>query len=484
MTSPARTIVIVGGGFSGSSVAANLLRRTNWGPARVVLVERAAQAGRGTAYAQRDFKYLLNVPAGRMSANTQHPLEFLEFARNTLPAATADDFLPRALYGQYLEASLLAAELSAEPGVRLERVQTEVRRITRVSGPQSFRLHFANGRTLDADDVVLALGNPPPASLPAFDSLLASSRYAEDPWRVPTSCKAGETVLIIGSGLTMADVASAATAAHDDVTIHAISRHGLVPPSQTAFKHRPCDGDSGTLLREASFSARRLMRAVRQLAAEMQEKGSDWREAVTFVRALAPAIWNRLPQRERRRFLRHVRPYWDIHRHRLPQETISVLEDLRASNRLHVHAGRLLSAERCGDKVRVTWRGRGKYEPSTLVVDRVINCTGPEYNPHRSRDPLLQSLLSQQLATTDALGLGLRTGAHGALLDSYGDAVGKIYYIGPLLRADHWEATAAQELRSHAERLASHLASAGYAAFGRTGSLPVAGRDRARIYGA
>jgi uncharacterized NAD(P)/FAD-binding protein YdhS len=97
---PSRTIVIVGGGFSGTSVAANVLRRINSGPARVVIVERAPRVARGTAYAERDYQYLLNVPAGRMSANSQEPLEFLQFARNTLPAATAEDFLPRALYGE------------------------------------------------------------------------------------------------------------------------------------------------------------------------------------------------------------------------------------------------------------------------------------------------------------------------------------------------------------------------------------------------
>ena len=463
MTSSTRTIAIVGGGFSGTTVAANLLRSPNWGPARVVLIERSRRIARGIAYADREYKYLLNVPAGRMSANPRDPLEFLTFVKRRLPYATADDFLPRALYGEYLEASLAAAERSAQPFVQLERLRADVVELHREPG--AIQLHTTDGRTITADEVVLALGNPAPATPAILDGRLASSHYSEDPWTAPSSCRPGETILIIGTSLTMADVVSATSVnCNDNVTIHAISRHGLVPPSQTAFRHAPCEGDSGALLREASFSIRRLTHSVRRLAESTQRQGGDWREAVTFVRSIAPALWNRLPLREKRRFLRHVRPYWDVHRHRLPQETLAQLEHMRLRGNLRIHAGRLLTFERSGDKVKVTWRERGAAKPSKLVVDRVINCTGPEYNPHRSRDPLMHSLFAQRLASADALGLGLRTGENGALLDESGHPAHDLFYVGPQLRADYWEATAAQELRWHAERLAAHLVGASRAA--------------------
>ena len=142
---------------------------------------------------------------------------------------------------------------------------------------------------------------------------------------------------------------------------------------------------------------------------------------------------------------------------RLPQETLEKLEDLHHANRLHIHAGRILNFELIGEKVRVTYRPRGTHDVATLLVDRVINCTGADYNPARSHDPLLRSLLTQGLATSDNLGLGLRTSSHGALIDSKNRVASNLYYIGPMLRADHWECTAAQELRVHAERLAHHL---------------------------
>jgi uncharacterized NAD(P)/FAD-binding protein YdhS len=393
-----------------------------------------------------------------MSANSREPLEFLSFAQQRIPRATAEDFLPRTLYGEYLEATLLAGELSAPSHIRLDRMRGDVCAIEKIDGGSSLRVQLADGRSLVADDLVLAPGNPAPAPLSGTEALRGSAHYVEDPWSVPLAFRPGETVLMVGTGLTMADTATAAAASSkDQIVIHAISRHGLVPPSQTAFRHAACETDSSAFLREASFSARCLVRATRELAEDVQQRGGDWREVVTFVRGIAPALWQRLPMRERRRFLRHVRSYWDIHRHRLPQQTLAQLEQLRLREKLYIHAGRLLAFELVGEQVRTTWRPRGADETATLLVDRVVNCTGPDYNPRRSREPLMRSLLSQGLAVSDALGLGLRTGPDGAVLDSRGRAVSNVYYIGPMLRADHWEATAAQELRGHAERLASHL---------------------------
>ncbi len=477
MTLPTRTIAVVGGGFSGTTVAINLLRqfRLNHGrcgPTRVALIERAARIGRGVAYADRKHPYLLNVPAGRMSANASEPLEFLAYARNRFPNATAEDFLPRSLYGEYLEASLLTAEISAPAEIRLDRVRAEICAVERIEGSAAYRLQFSDERLLVADEVILALGHPAPATLPAFRGVreserdVAAPRYFDDPWAGAESCRPGETVLIVGTGLTMADVATAAsTATGGNIKIHALSRHGLLPPTQTEFRHSPCHGDTHKLLSAASHSARELMSVVRELAVNTESQGGDWREAITFVRNIAPAIWDHLPSEERRRFLRHARTYWDIHRHRLPQETLSQIEALRAQGKLTVDAGRVLSASAGGPqaetapvdgKIRVTVRSRAGLS-STVLVDRIINCTGPDYNPRRARDPLVRSLLSQRLASPDGLNLGLRTGANGALIDSRDREVPHLYYVGPQLRADYWEATAAQELRSHAERLARHL---------------------------
>jgi uncharacterized NAD(P)/FAD-binding protein YdhS len=454
-----RTIVIVGGGFCGTVLAANLLRRPPAGPTRLVLVERDGAPGRGVAYADRAFPYLLNVPASRMSATTAAPNEFLEFVQRRMRNASGEDFLPRALYGEYLQEFLLAAQLSAPSNVRLDVLHGEVTNVRRLERHLPLQVELRDGRKLTADDVVLALGNPKPASLAVTAQVVDHPAYVANPWSNELQFSRDQKILLIGSGLTAADVINAASADPQRTpTLHALSRHGLIPPRQTAFRPDAFKGDGNALILAASTSLRGLTKSVRLLAREAESVGGDWREAITFVRNMAPTIWQRLSEHDRVRFLRHLRALWDVHRHRLPLQLIQRIDDLRKSQRLHVHAGQLLRFTDEGGRIAVAWRPRGARSERTEVFDRVVNCTGPDYAIARSTEPLWRSLVQCGLCVPDALGLGLRTGPRGAVIDADGWPGPHLFYVGPMLRADLWEATAASELRGHAERLAALLA--------------------------
>lgn len=454
-----RTIVIVGGGFSGTVVAANLLRRPPPGPTRLILIERADELARGAAYADRGFPYLLNVPASRMSASSAAPKEFLEFAQRRIPKVTGEDFLPRTLYGEYLSELLLAAQLSAPGNIRLEIVRGSVVNLRRIERHLPLRVELEDGRRFTADDVVLALGNPKPASLAVARDVLTHPSYIAEPWTVDLKFNRSQTVLLIGTGLTTADIINvAASDPQRTPTLHALSRHGLVPPRQTPFRPDAFKGDGNALLLAASTSLRRLVSSVRLLAKEAEQMGGDWREAITFVRNMAPTIWQRLPERDRVRFLRHVRAHWDIYRHRLPPELIQKMDMLRNQERLTIHAGHIQEFIPRGERIEVIWRPRGSQRTRAQQFDRVINCTGPDYAIARSTEPLWRNLVQCGLTVPDVLGLGLRTGPGGAVIDADGWPGPHLFYVGPMLRADHWEATAAHELRGHAEKLAALLA--------------------------
>jgi uncharacterized NAD(P)/FAD-binding protein YdhS len=282
--------------------------------------------------------------------------------------------------------------------------------------------------------------------------------YIHDPWRTPKSIGAAHSVLIVGSGLTMVDVALSLSLEGGKMpTVRTISRHGLLPLGQTIFRPTAVQGSGEILLSNAS-SVRRVFSASRALAREVERSGGDWREVVTFIRHLAPELWRTLPPAERRRFLRHAQSYWDIHRHRLPPHMAQRIDHMRRSGRLRIHAGRIRQLLPEGDELRVVWRRRGSGENESFAVNAVINATGPDYSVKRSSDPLIRSLRDQGLVSADDLDLGLRTGENGACVSADGAPSRELYYLGPMLRADHWEATAAPELRAHAERLARHLA--------------------------
>jgi uncharacterized NAD(P)/FAD-binding protein YdhS len=452
-----RTIAIVGGGFCGTVLATMLLRRPPAAPTRLVLIERSACVGRGVAFAARDFPYLLNVPAGRMSANPAEPLEFLRFMQRREPDTDAESFVPRSWYGDYLEESLQAATLAAPRHVRLDVVRASVESVRRTRRELPLRLRLDEGTELFCDEVVLAVGNPPPRRLAVAEPLAGHPAYVEDPWTLPAATRPGERLFLIGTGLTMVDVVLAAASSGDGTVIHALSRHGLIASRQAAFKPQALSGNREAVMLAAAPSPRRMLRAVRRLAQAAMDEGGDWREAISFVRGVAPVLWQRMSATDRARFLRHARPYWDVHRHRLPEAALARLTHLREIGRLKVHAGRIESLRLAPSGVVARWRRRGCSEFEDRIVDRVINCTGPDYDLARTRDPLLRSLVGDGLAVPDAHGLGLRTGRHGAMIDAEGWPAPNLYSLGPMLRADHWEATAAAELAVHAQRLAELL---------------------------
>jgi uncharacterized NAD(P)/FAD-binding protein YdhS len=450
-----RTIAIVGGGFSGTALAIRLLGLPGASRLRIVLIEATGDPGPGLAYRTAPYPYLLNVPVARMSLDEHQPDDFLDFARCRLPAVAAGDYLPRALYGDYLRTRLSEAAARRRDGGSFEILTgTVVGTTARDRG--GYRLRFADGGELGADEVVLATGTPVARHLPELAAVRSDPRYRHDPWQPAPEPDPAAPPLVIGTGLTMVDFACAWHDAHPDRPLHALSRHGLLPLPQSAGTAAGFDpGPLGSPL-AAALTCRELMAAVRAAA----DTAADWRDVITHVRHRLPELWQRFPLVERRRFLRHVRTYWDIHRHRLPPAVDATLAELRARGLLVLHAGRLRAVATNARTLAVTFRPRGVPREQVLEVSALINCTGPDYAAGPGGTALGASLLDAGLACPEGTGSGWRTGPFGELVDRDGREAPGLYYLGPLLRGRDWEATAVGELREHATRLAVRLAAA------------------------
>jgi uncharacterized NAD(P)/FAD-binding protein YdhS len=446
-------IAIVGGGASGTLLAANLLRRAR-APLRLLLLERGGRVGRGLAYSTESPSHLLNVPAGRMSAFADEPEHFLRWVRRVEPGTGPGDFVQRRRYGQYLEAVLHEALEAAAPGVQLLGMGAEVTALEVERG--LVRLGLAGGGEQVARRVVLALGNAPPADLRVRDGgLYTSPRYRRSPW-----CEGGlrhiapeDTVLLVGTGLTMVDAVLSLEEQGHRGPLQALSRHGLLPRV-----HRPggAPGLPPPPLPEAP-RVRALLRGLREDIERVWEGGGDWRSAVDALRPVTVPLWRRLSLDERRRFLRHLRAFWDVHRHRMAPEVGDTLGRLRREGRLRLHAGRVRAFRLVDGGVEALYRPRGAEGEAVLRAHHVINCTGPEGAITRDSQPLLRGLLRAGLARADALELGLATSEAGALVDAAGRASEHLFTLGPPRRGDLWEATAVPEIRAQARALAEHL---------------------------
>jgi uncharacterized NAD(P)/FAD-binding protein YdhS len=451
------TLAVIGGGFSGTAVAAQLLRRGK--PARVVLVNRFGPMGRGVAYGTPIEAHVLNVPAGGMSALPDDADHFVRWARTHDDSIHSDSFVSRGIYGAYLEAFLLEAEHRMPRPARLERLVGVARDVEPRPDGESAVVIFAGAR-IAADGVVLALGNYSPANPAAVGTeFYETDRYVRDPWirGALDVVQPGESVLMLGTGLTMMDITLDLSRRGVKLPLFAVSRHGLLPR-----EHLPGPPSGPLEPLPAGFegparSVARFTRLLRRHAAARAAAGGDWRDAVAAVRAIAPSLWGGLVPEERSRFLRHLRPWWDIHRHRAAPVTARAIEKMLVAGDLSVRAARVLGYRTVGGEVEVTIRPRGAAETVRVHVDRVVNCTGPSTDVRRIGDPLLDALLGRGLLRPDPFGLGIETAADGAILDVAGRPSRVLYCVGPLLKADRWEATAVPELRGLAARVAERL---------------------------
>lgn len=461
--SPPYRVVVIGAGFAGSATAVQLLRAWQGGPLELTLLERAREFGPGVAFSTPDPRHLLNVTAGGMSALPDVPSDFLDWLHARDATAHAGTFAPRLAYGAYLR-ELLADAAARLPAVAtFERRDDEALRIVDARDERPATVLTRAGAELTADAVVVAVGVNRPRTPPgAADGLLDHPGYVADPWdhaRIAALAR-HERVLIVGSGLTMIDVAVTLGGEQGAAPeLIALSRRGVLPRA-----HRSTPPAHVTQFRPplGPLTADRLAAHVEAAALAEVAAGGDWRSAIDGVRPHTQALWQGLALGEQARFLaRHARR-WEIHRHRMAPGVAARVRELRESGRLSLRAGSLQRIEPLSDEqIEVVYRTETGVE--RVRVGAVVNCTGPDPAPGADGDPLLSSLIEDRLGRAGPLGLGLDCGPDGELRDCDGHASTRLFTLGALRRGQLWETTAVPEIRCQAVDLGGLLAARGAA---------------------
>lgn len=453
-------IVVIGAGFSGAVTAMHLLKTCKRNT-RITLINRSGSMAKGLAYGTNSPLHLLNVPAGNMSALAQQPNDFLDFCKSRLPEAGPGTFVTRQIYGEYLATRLNEAEHNPAPGVLLRRISAEVCGLYPTH--EGAQLALNSGEQINARQVVLAFGHFAPNDPYGMATARETGRYQADPWGPATAldCSLDAPVLLVGAGLTALDVSLGLLQHGQRGTIHMLSRRGL-----PLLTHRTQRGDMPLPthfmeeLLDGPAQIRHYLCAIRQQIRHCELSGHDWRDVMAALRPITPALWQRLPLAERARFLRHVQPYWDVHRHRVAPQSHQRFTAARAQGQITQAAGRISKITPTADGLLIDIQLRGTQAIKQIEVARVINCTGPNGNLSHVRDPLITQLQSLGLIQLDPLGLGLRVDDRYAVYCANNTPLSWLSYVGPMLKADHWEAVAVPELRVHAEGVAKKLAQA------------------------
>lgn len=439
-------IVVIGGGFSGTLAAINLLRH---GDSRLILVERQPLAGEGLAYGAAHPAHLLNVRAGNMSAFPDDPEHFRRWLIEQGETSDPNPFVPRLRYGDYLRGLLDAAR--ARAAGRFDIVQGNVIDLRRAQGRVDVVLE--DGAVIAADAAMLAIGNLPPHAPPGIAAkALPAHLYAGDPWAPGAldGLSDGDPVLAIGTGLTMVDVALALRAKGFGGGVVAISRRGLLPHA-----HAPAMPPRDPLDEQPRETGAALLRQLRARAGAI-----GWRPAIDELRPFTQDMWRAAGDGDRARFLRHLRPWWDIHRHRLAPAVSDAVTDLLDTGALVVRAGRIVATHADGDGLAVAWRPRSRDDIRTVRVARVINCTGPQGDLLRADEPLLRNLVARGTIRPDSLRLGIDVDAQSRSIAADGASNDWLYALGPMTRGAFWEIVAVPDIRVQSWSVARRLANA------------------------
>lgn len=435
-----KQVVIIGGGLSGTLCALNLVQTATDNISITIIEKDTTRLHKGVAYANPPDTHILNVAASGMSIYPDEPEHFTQWLQINYPASgyTAYSFASRKLYGEYVAESYNKAisRMGHQPVVVLAEVST----IATQSG--MYIITTSCGKTLEATHIILCTGNNPTRSIEKqFPTISTHHGYIPNLWKPGVLQNIGteETLLIVGTRLTMADqLLSLQQHGHKGKT-YINSRRGLLPlphADAPAYKLKFKDVHDVSCINNC-------LQWIKEEIAEAEKEGGSWHSVVNALRDLTPGIWQGLTEESKKRFLRHLRPFWDIHRHRLPAASLAVIDGLIAKGAVVKIPGRIKQVAASADNFIVTIsRGNTQHE---LVVNRILDCSGtaslPEY------DPLLQQLCQNNMAQTDPTGTGI----------VLNNTATNIYLAGPVAKANYWECMAVREIRMHARDIAMQI---------------------------
>ena len=436
-------VLIAGGGASGLLLAHALLRSG----ASVTIVEPRDKLGAGLAYSTTCPLHLLNAPAGKMSAIADEPDHFLAWLAERGIAAEPTAFIARTIYGDYLRA--IASDLHVTARERFTHVQS--RAIDARADADGVSVTCADGTHVRGSALVVAVGNAKPSRWAGLtDDVLASPRFFRSAWNESATVSAdpSESVVLLGTGLTAVDAVLALRENGHRGEITMLSRRGLLPHEHRIFDRPPATAPEATSVRDVISIVRR----------RSGTSGHDWRMTVDALRSETNARWNALSLPEQRRLVRHLLPYWNVHRHRMAPEVAKHITELLASGSLRMIAGRSGTLAVTAGAIEVPVTLRGSRDRITLSAGRVINCSGPEHDVRKRKNPLIRQLITRGDMVPHPLGIGARIARDGAFLNAAGTPSDRFFALGPVRFGTLIETTAIPEIRAQAADLASVLA--------------------------
>jgi len=372
-----------------------------------------------------------------MSALADDPDHFVR--RFEAEGGNRRGFAERRLFGRYLREMLSDAT---------DKGCASIEQSTAVSARRdggTWHVELDDGRTVSAAALALAIGNQDPEPLRALAG--AGDRFVNNPWAEDSRNAVDDLVendgsaLLIGTGLTMVDLVLSLGAAGYQGRIVALSRRGQIPRAHADFEPAPVGLED-----VPQGHVGKLWRWLRERSAQV-----GWRAAVDSLRPHSHALWQSLDVNQQKQFMRHARPWWDVHRHRIAPQVAATVHGMISSGQLEIAAGRIVRATQAPDGMEVELRRRGSQESSKERFAYAFNCTGPLHAMEKTKNTLLRGLLDAGEVKPDQLDIGLT-------VDENSRAGNRLWALGPLSKGRYWEIIAVPDIREQAAQVAEDIA--------------------------
>lgn len=448
------TVVIVGGGYSGAVLAWHLHRTAPFAH-NIVIVEPRDELGRGLAYDSHDPAHRINVPALKMNLDFDEEGHFEQWliasgypARDPAAQVPGALFPTRAAFGDYVSAHVGAI------GRAVTHIKTKARAV--IPEQNGYRVACATGNDLHADVVVLAVCHTPPQVPSSIAALQDRPRFIADPWQTDAlrGIAPDHRVLIVGTGLTMADIVASLDRQGHRGTIAAVSRRGLRSQPHAPSQMEPF----GDFIEDPEQTTLSLLRRVRRAIAEASKQGLSWHPVLDQLRLQGTPIWRALPLHERAKLVHHLRPFWDTYRFRIAPQVDDIIRRRIADGTLTIRAASIRASATQGDDFAVDLRPRRRHDWTRETFDAVVIATGPAHGTVFATNPLLAQIGETGLVRPDPLGLGIDVDLSGHAVGPNGDATGSLFVAGPLARGTFGELMGAPDLARYARRIAETIA--------------------------
>lgn len=447
-------VAVVGGGFTGASIARFLALEGYLGPGGIVVFEPRPHLGAGLAYDTEEPLFRLNVTAQRMRAIPDDPLAFLAFLKRSGRLEADPDsvrgetiYARRADFGAFMQAQLQPYLADG----RIVHVQDRVAGATRSDG--KWHIESADGRLCRADSLVTATGHPTPNIPAPLAKLNRHPLFITNPNLAFGAPHSESSVLVIGAGLTALDVATKLDADGHRGPITLICRSGLLPGAQLTVGSEPY----GDFLTRQPQTARTLLHAVRLALKNAGQDGRPWQNVFDALRQQGQALWRGLPPVERRRFLRHLRRRFETHRHRMPPQNAEMLERLTNEGRLSVKTGEIREAEIRDGEIALGIVQNPGMPLEWKRYGLVVLATGADHASSLDIQPWLADLAGQGYLVKDELGLGIACDQQSRALSAEGQPDDSLFIAGPLARGQFGELTGVPEIALQAQSIARHI---------------------------